>query len=138
MATEAALIPELVAASSVRTDVMVAKPAPEPNARFSRAIAPDLHAGRPTADAVPDDLSEVERGVQACRRCPLYRDATQGVCGEGPRGARLMIVGEQPGDQEDLAGQPFVGPAGGVLDAALEEAGIERADVYVTNAVKHF
>jgi len=135
---EAGLIPELVAASSVRTDVMVAKPAPEPNARFARVIAPDLHAGRPTADAVPDDLSEVERGVQACRRCPLYRDATQGVCGEGPSGARLMIVGEQPGDQEDLAGQPFVGPAGRVLDAALEEAGIERADVYVTNAVKHF
>lgn len=135
---EAALIPELVAASSVRTEVMVTAPVPEPNARFARAVAPDLHAGRPDTDAVPDSLAEVERGVQACRRCPLYRDATQGVCGQGPKGARLMIVGEQPGDHEDLAGRPFVGPAGRVLDEALEEAEIDRADVYVTNAVKHF
>jgi DNA polymerase len=135
---EAALIPELVAASAVRTDVMVAAPAPEPNARFVRAVARDLHAARPDAEATPDSLAAVERGVQACRRCPLFRDATQGVCGEGPKTARLMIVGEQPGDQEDLAGRPFVGPAGQVLDAALEEAGIDRSDVYVTNAVKHF
>ena len=135
---EAALIPELAAASQVRMEAMVATPAPAPNARFSRAVARDLHAARPDADALPDSLDAVERGVQACRRCPLYRDATQGVCGEGPRAARLMIVGEQPGDQEDLAGRPFVGPAGEVLDRALEEAGIDRADVYVTNAVKHF
>ncbi|GAW40806.1 Uracil DNA glycosylase superfamily protein [Brevundimonas sp. SH203] len=135
---EAALIPELVAASSVRTEAMVATPAPSPNARFSRALAPDLHAARPAAEAVPDTLAEVGDGVQACRRCPLYRDATQGVCGEGPKTARLMIVGEQPGDQEDLAGRPFVGPAGEVLDVALQEAGIDRSDVYVTNAVKHF
>lgn len=135
---EAALIPELVAASSVRTETMVATPAPSPNVRFARALAPDLHAGRPDAEAAPDTLAETADGVQACRRCPLYRDATQGVCGEGPKTARLMIVGEQPGDQEDLAGRPFVGPAGEVLDMALEEAGIERSDVYVTNAVKHF
>ena len=101
-------------------------------------MAPDLHAARPDAQAVPESLAEVAEGVKACRRCPLYRDATQGVCGEGPKQARLMIVGEQPGDQEDLAGRPFVGPAGAVLDVALEEAGIDRADVYVTNAVKHF
>ncbi|MFN6983110.1 MAG: TIGR03915 family putative DNA repair protein, partial [Brevundimonas sp.] len=135
---EAALIPGLTAASQDRTEAMVATPAPAPNARFVRAVARDLHAARPDAEAVPADLAEVERGVQACRRCPLYRDATQGVCGEGPSTARLMIVGEQPGDQEDLAGQPFVGPAGQVLDNALEEAGVDRADVYVTNAVKHF
>ena len=135
---EAALIPELVAASSVRTEVMVATPAPSPNPRFARALAPDLHAARPDAEAVPSTLAEVAEGVQACRRCALYRDATQGVCGEGPKTARLMIVGEQPGDQEDLAGRPFVGPAGEVLDIALEEAGIDRSDVYVTNAVKHF
>ncbi|WP_312598566.1 UdgX family uracil-DNA binding protein [Brevundimonas sp.] len=135
---EAALIPELVAASSVRTEAMVAAPAPSPNPRFVRALAPDLHAGRPDVEAVPDTLAEVAEGVHACRRCPLYRDATQGVCGEGPKTARLMIVGEQPGDQEDLAGRPFVGPAGEVLDVALEEAGIDRSDVYVTNAVKHF
>ncbi|MBA4808039.1 UdgX family uracil-DNA binding protein [Brevundimonas sp.] len=135
---EAALIPELTAASQVRTEAMVNTPAPDPNTRFSRAMAPDLHAARPEADSPPKTLDEVERGVQACRRCPLYRDATQGVCGEGPSSARLMIVGEQPGDQEDLSGKPFVGPAGQVLDAALEEAGIDRSDVYVTNAVKHF
>jgi uracil-DNA glycosylase family protein len=135
---EAALIPELVAASQVRTDTMVAAPAPPPNARFARAVARDVHVERPDGQTPPNSMADVERGVQACRRCPLYRDATQGVCGEGPKTARLMIVGEQPGDQEDLAGQPFVGPAGGVLDAALEEAGIDRSDVYVTNAVKHF
>ena len=135
---EAALIPELAAAAAVRIQVMVATPATEPNARFARAVARDVHADRPDANAVPDSLADVERGVQACRRCPLYRDATQGVCGEGPKKARLMIVGEQPGDQEDLAGQPFVGPAGRVLDQALEEARIDRSDVYVTNAVKHF
>lgn len=135
---EAALIPELVAASSVRTEAMVATPAPSPNPRFARVLAPDLHAARPDAEAVADTLAEVAEGVQACRRCPLYRDATQGVCGEGPKTARLMIVGEQPGDQEDLAGRPFVGPAGEVLDIALKNAGIDRSDVYVTNAVKHF
>jgi DNA polymerase len=133
---EAAMIPELVAASQVRMEAMVATPAPEPNARFARAMARDVE--RPADDIVPDSLSEVERAVQGCRRCPLWRDATQGVCGEGPRKARLMIVGEQPGDQEDLAGRPFVGPAGKVLDTALEEAEIDRSDVYVTNAVKHF
>ncbi len=135
---EAAVIPELVAASAVRMEAMVATPAPEPNARFARAVARDPRVDRPAQDAVPASLADVERGVEVCRRCPLWRDATQGVCGEGPRSARLMIVGEQPGDQEDLAGRPFVGPAGRVLDAALEEAGIDRSDIYVTNAVKHF
>lgn len=86
----------------------------------------------------PSTLKELDEAVQVCRRCPLWRDATQGVCGEGPRRARLMIVGEQPGDQEDLSGHPFVGPAGRVLDAALDEAGIDRENVFVTNAVKHF
>jgi DNA polymerase len=74
----------------------------------------------------------------ACTRCPLYLHATQVVPGEGSSRARLMLVGEQPGDQEDLAGKPFVGPAGRVLDKALAEAGIDRKDVFVTNAVKHF
>jgi probable DNA metabolism protein len=73
-----------------------------------------------------------------CRRCPLYKDATQTVFGEGPVDARMMFVGEQPGDQEDIAGRPFVGPAGQVLDRAIAEAGIDRTQVYVTNAVKHF
>ena len=73
-----------------------------------------------------------------CRRCPLYRDATQAVPGEGPKQAAFMLVGEQPGDKEDLAGKPFVGPAGRILDSALKDAGIARADMFVTNAVKHF
>jgi DNA polymerase len=73
-----------------------------------------------------------------CTRCDLYKDATQTVFGEGPLNADILFVGEQPGDQEDLAGRPFVGPAGQLFDAALEEAGIDRARTYVTNAVKHF
>jgi DNA polymerase len=73
-----------------------------------------------------------------CRRCPLWANATRTVFGEGPATARLMLVGEQPGDREDLAGRPFVGPAGRILDRALAEAGIDRARVYLTNAVKHF
>jgi len=135
---EAALIPELVARSAVRTDVMVATPASEPNARLDKTLA---RLGREHAfdeGFIPSGLEELDRAVQACRRCPLWRDATQGVCGEGPRQAAVMIVGEQPGDHEDLAGHPFVGPAGKVLDAALDEAGIDRDDVFVTNAVKHF
>jgi len=76
--------------------------------------------------------------AKGCRRCPLWKPATQTVFGEGPVTAPLMLVGEQPGDQEDLAGEPFIGPAGRLLDRALGEAGIERKSIYVTNAVKHF
>jgi len=83
-------------------------------------------------------LAELRAAAQNCQGCELYRHATQAVMGEGSARARIVIVGEQPGDQEDLAGKPFVGPAGRILDRALEEAGISRADVYITNAVKHF
>lgn len=76
--------------------------------------------------------------LDECRRCDLWRNATQPVGGQGARRAKLMLVGEQPGDQEDLAGKPFVGPAGDLLDDALEAAGIDRRQVYITNAVKHF
>lgn len=134
---EAGLIPELTAAASVRTDAMVNQPAPTPNDRFHRVRAPVVDRAA-TDDLIPDSLDELARGVQGCRRCPLWRDATQGVCGEGPKRAALMVVGEQPGDQEDLAGRPFVGPAGQVLDTAFEEAGLDRRDLYLTNAVKHF
>jgi uracil-DNA glycosylase len=82
-------------------------------------------------DQTPESLDE-------CRRCALWKDATQAVPGAGPRHAPMMIVGEQPGDQEDLQGEPFVGPAGAMLDRALVEAGVARQEVYVTNAVKHF
>ncbi len=83
-------------------------------------------------------LAGLSRAIQRCKGCDLYRHATQAVFGEGPSRARFVLVGEQPGDREDLEGRPFVGPAGAVLDRALAEAGISRKDVYVTNAVKHF
>ena len=89
---------------------------------------------------VPEDpdLDRMREAVQGCRGCELWRAATQAVFGDGAPAARLMLVGEQPGDREDLEGEPFVGPAGRILAQALEAAGIERKDVYVTNAVKHF
>jgi DNA polymerase len=83
-------------------------------------------------------LPAMREAIQGCRGCDLYRDATQAVFGEGPDDARVVMVGEQPGDKEDLAGRPFVGPAGGLLDEAIEEAGLSRDDVYITNVVKHF
>jgi len=83
-------------------------------------------------------LGKLAQAEADCRRCPLYRDATQAVPGEGPKHATFMLVGEQPGDKEDLAGKPFVGPAGRILDQALTDAGIAREATFVTNAVKHF
>jgi DNA polymerase len=83
-------------------------------------------------------LTALASAAEGCRGCPLYKDATQVVFGEGRSSARLMLVGEQPGDKEDKEGEPFVGPAGRLLDKALEEAGIDRSEAYVTNAVKHF
>jgi uracil-DNA glycosylase len=85
-----------------------------------------------------DSLSELAAAEAECTRCPLHRLATQAVPGEGKRKARLMFVGEQPGDREDIAGRPFVGPAGRVFDEALAEAGVPREAAFVTNAVKHF
>jgi uracil-DNA glycosylase family protein len=83
-------------------------------------------------------IAELRKAAKGCRRYPLWRDATQTVFGEGPENATVVFVGEQPGDQEDLAGKPFVGPAGKVFDAVLDEAGVDRRKTYVTNAVKHF
>jgi uracil-DNA glycosylase family protein len=94
----------------------------------------------PRDDAAPlvRSLSGLRKAENECRRCPLYRNATQAVPGEGPGHAKVMLVGEQPGDKEDLTGQPFVGPAGRILDKALADAGIPRSETFVTNAVKHF
>src|SRR3954470_21717707 len=89
----------------------------------------------PTASAT---LKLLREEAAHCRACPLWKNATQTVFGEGPQHARLVLVGEQPGDKEDLAGKPFVGPAGKIMDRALKEAGIDRKQVYVTNSVKHF
>src|SRR5207237_3012213 len=93
---------------------------------------------RPAPPRPNSPLAQAIQDAHACRRCDLWQPATQVVFGEGPADARVMLVGEQPGDQEDLAGRPFVGPAGQLLDRALVEAGIDRSQVYVTNAVKHF
>ncbi len=123
---EAALIPDLVAGAQAREARMIAT-APRPPAR---PPTPANNSGTVWA-AVRDE-------AMRCTRCPLYRDATQTVFGEGPIDAPLVFIGEQPGDQEDLAGRPFVGPAGQLFDRALEEAGVDRASAYVTNAVKHF
>jgi DNA polymerase len=103
------------------------KPMPKHSADMDQAAEPVLPSLRKLAEA-----------ENACRRCPLYKDTTQAVPGEGPSHAAFMLVGEQPGDKEDLTGKPFVGPAGRVLDAALKDAGIARQETFVTNAVKHF
>src|SRR5262245_10707654 len=92
----------------------------------------------PLAGGPTPTLAELAKAEAECTRCPLYKHATQAVPGEGRAGARLMLVGEQPGDKEDLAGKPFVGPAGAMLDRALADADILRKTVFVTNAVKHF
>jgi len=126
---ETALVPELIAGARARELDMIEQ---------ARANPPPAPARSGPARTVPQALSLLREEASACRRCPLWKPATQTVFGEGRQDASLMIVGEQPGDQEDLAGRPFVGPAGQLLDRALAEAGIDRADAYVTNAVKHF
>jgi uracil-DNA glycosylase family protein len=94
-----------------------------------------MTTGSPTSGS---SLKTLREEASRCRACHLWKNATQTVFGEGPQHAQVMLVGEQPGDKEDIAGKPFVGPAGQILDRALEEAGIDRKKVYVTNAVKHF
>jgi DNA polymerase len=130
---EAEAIPALVAGARTRVERMVeAGPGAEP--RFAARVMPHV-----TPRAAPaDDLAALAAEAKGCTRCPLYAPATQTVFGEGPRDAPVVFVGEQPGDQEDLQGRPFVGPAGQLFDRALAEAGVERNRTYVTNAVKHF
>src|SRR5436305_14334014 len=93
---------------------------------------------RPAPVPATSSLKEVREAARGCTACPLYKTGTQPVFGEGPKNPALMLIGEQPGDYEDVAGKPFVGPAGKIMDRALEDAGIDRKQVYVTNAVKHF
>jgi DNA polymerase len=107
-------------------------------------MSPVAKQSAPTQDRPPPPIptrrsqAAMREAVQSCRACDLWEGATQGVMGEGARHAALMLVGEQPGDREDLDGHPFVGPAGKVLDRGLEQAGIDTDDVYITNVVKHF
>jgi len=133
---EAELIAPLVRGARDAEQAMIERIASQPPSRHVRQQA---RQPEPTeTDGSASTLEDVRIAVQGCRRCPLYEHATQAVGGEGPPQADVMFVGEQPGDQEDLAGRPFVGPAGKVLDAAVEKVGIDRGRVYVTNAVKHF
>ncbi len=131
---ETALIPDMVAGAQARVSDMASRDVDMPP-RFAGKIVVrgDL------ADTLPrTPLADLREEARQCTRCPLYKNATQTVFGEGRAGARLVFVGEQPGDREDIEGKPFVGPAGNLFDRALEEAGIDRNDAYVTNAVKHF
>jgi probable DNA metabolism protein len=139
---EAELIPALIAGAENSAREMIEKmpTAPAPHHAKIQARhwpARDMPAA-PDAGADATSIPELRVAAKACQRCPLWRDATQTVFGEGPENARVIFVGEQPGDQEDLAGKPFVGPAGKVFDAILDEAEVDRQKVYVTNAVKHF
>ncbi len=104
----------------------------------TRAAATDETDWEPAPVPATDDLAEVTEAARTCTACHLYKRGTQTVFGAGPKRAKLMFLGEQPGDQEDLTGEPFVGPAGKLLDRALAEIGIDRTKVYVTNTVKHF
>ncbi len=131
---EASMIKPLIAGAGRATDAMIAEAATEPHKVQKRREEPVK--GKTTSTA--NELERLREEAAACRACPLWKDATQTVFGEGPPDATVMLVGEQPGDKEDLAGKPFVGPAGQMLDRALIEAGIEREKVYITGAVKHF
>jgi uracil-DNA glycosylase len=128
---EASLIKPLIADAGRMANAMSANEPHEPQKRQDTPMPHKAAASAESLDALREEASH-------CRACPLWKNATQTVFGEGPRNARIVLVGEQPGDKEDLAGQPFVGPAGQMLDRALEEAGVDRTKVYVTNAVKHF
>ena len=131
---EASMIKPLIAGAARTTDAMIARAATEPHKVKKRQQKPVKRK----STAAADELETLREEAAGCRACPLWKDATQTVFGEGPPDARIMLVGEQPGDKEDLAGKPFVGPAGHVLDRALVEAGIDRKQVYITGAVKHF
>ncbi|MFL6529347.1 MAG: UdgX family uracil-DNA binding protein [Chthoniobacterales bacterium] len=128
---EAALIPSLLKEAPRRVETMVKK-------SISKRAAADEEEWHPAEVPETNDLAKVEAAAKTCTACHLYKLGTQTVFGEGPKRAKLLFLGEQPGDQEDLSGKPFVGPAGKLLDRALEEAAIDRDDVYVTNTVKHF
>ncbi|RYG87722.1 MAG: DUF4130 domain-containing protein, partial [Alphaproteobacteria bacterium] len=133
---EATLIPELIRTAREREDEMIERMATQPPARHLRQV--ERHeAGAKELNEIKS-LADARAAMQGCTRCPLYERATQAVFGEGPAEAEIMFVGEQPGDQEDLQGKPFVGPAGQVFDRAMKKLGFSRRDVYVTNAVKHF
>lgn len=131
---EAHLLPSLIQGAGVRVREMAEREHAAPRRRIPAPVLVqpdvDMRSG--------ESLASLRKAAQACRACPLWEPATQTVFGEGPEGARVLVLGEQPGDREDLSGRPFVGPAGKLLDRALADLGIDRAQLYLTNAVKHF
>ncbi len=133
---ESNLIPGMLNAAAKRERSMASARPTQPNLLAEKELVAPRQG--PSVPNRIDDLASLKASLEACRRCELHACATQAVPGEGPQTAEIMIVGEQPGDSEDLAGRPFVGPAGKLLDSALAEAGIIRDTSYVTNAVKHF
>ena len=133
---ESGLIPALIAQSQERTISMLSRQPTTPPARAKRRTVAREH--RSADEPGLNTLDAVRTRAMQCRDCPLWKNATQTVFGEGRTRAHILFVGEQPGDQEDIAGKPFVGPAGKLLDRALADAGIDRKTTYVTNAVKHF
>jgi probable DNA metabolism protein len=136
---EASLIKPLIEDAGRTASAMIANAATEPHKPQKRLEPPEVNdEASEMARKHGNDIETLREEAADCRACHLYKNATQTVFGEGQQTARIMLVGEQPGDKEDLAGKPFVGPAGQMLDRALEEAGIDRRKVYVTNAVKHF
>lgn len=128
---EATRISELIEGAPKRVATMIT----DSESRHAAATEGEWHTAQPPRT---DDLDVLRDAAATCTACPLYRHATQTVFGEGPRDAAVVFVGEQPGDQEDREGRPFVGPAGKLLDRALVEAGVDRSSIYLTNAVKHF
>jgi len=131
---EAQLLPTLVRDAGDRVQEMHDRQAQAPRRRIPAGARP----GAAPAQPAPSGLPALREAANACRRCPLWEPATQTVFGQGPADARVMVVGEQPGDAEDLSGQPFVGPAGQLLDQVFGEVGVDRGTLYLTNAVKHF
>ena len=140
---EAQLIDPLAAAAAERSHTMIERAPSEPKRRLpgtAAAATPQPTPGHPVTPGgdAPRSLPALRDALERCRECPIGEHATQAVPGEGPKKARLMFVGEQPGDQEDLQGRPFVGPAGQLFARALAELAIDRGETYITNAVKHF
>lgn len=133
---EADLIPKLLQQSESRRSQFMSSPETAPNIRTTK-VSPDVYAFQQIPAKI-ETLEEAAAAAQRCTNCSLHRCATQTVFGQGAANAKLMLIGEQPGDEEDITGRPFAGPAGQLLDRALREAGLERCGLYVTNAVKHF
>ncbi|WP_279089707.1 UdgX family uracil-DNA binding protein [Bartonella apis] len=138
---EAEIVDSLIGDAETRIETMERQPVRQPplfHSRLSERHAQNSVQTNFRSRTTPETSDILNDSIRSCKRCPLHCSATQAVCGEGPENASLMIVGEQPGDREDLVGRPFIGPAGQIFEKTIEKIGIERDEVYITNAVKHF